>query len=141
MEKGETLSSLAQKYYGMSNASLVDLLLDFNPEIADANLIRVNQKIKIPKITEEFLIIQSPDLTYKIHLGTFWKADVPIAYVNEPVLMGKQIEILARRVSPQETWYRVVVGKFRNREEVLKVIGLLKTNGILPLFGGFPKTS
>jgi len=136
VQKGQNISFLAQKYYRIVNATLIDLILDFNPEITNAHLITVNQKIKIPKITEENLVIQSSDHTYKIHVGTFWTSNFAKLYRDEPSLKGKEIEILTRRVSSQETWYRVVVGKFDNKDETLKVIDLLKKKRLLPLFGG-----
>ena len=139
VQKGQNISFLAQKYYRMVNATLIDLILDSNPEITNAHLITVNQKIKIPKITEESLIIQSSDHTYKIHVGTFWTSNFAKLYRDEPSLKGKEIEILTRRVSPQETWYRVVVGKFDNKDEILKAIDLLKKKKLLPLFGGSPQ--
>ena len=71
VQKGQNISFLAQKNYRMVNTTLIDLILNFNPEITNAHLITVNQKIKIPKITEENLVIQSSDHTYKIHVGLF----------------------------------------------------------------------
>jgi phage tail protein X len=139
VKKGETISQLTQKYYGMANKTLIDFILDLNPEITNVHLIIVNQKIKIPNITEESLIIQSPDRTYKIHAGTFETPDNAKLYSDEPVFKGKKIEILPRKVSPRETWYRVVIGKFDNKNEVLKMISLLKKNDLLPAFGGLLK--
>jgi general secretion pathway protein A len=140
VEKGQTISSLAEKYYHMSNPTLVDLILTFNPEISNAHLIIVNQTIRIPKITEEHLIVQSPDLTYKIYIGTFGSPNFARLYRGEPVLQGREIEIVPRAISPGETWYRVMVGKFDNADEVLKMIDLLRKRGLLPLFGGSPKS-
>jgi cell division protein FtsN len=37
-----------------------------------------------------------------------------------------------RKVSPEETWYRVTAGKFDTREEGLKTIRALKKKGLLP---------
>jgi cell division protein FtsN len=139
VQKGQNISLLAQKYYRKANTTIIDFILDFNPEITNAHLILIDQKIKIPEITEERLIIQSSDRTYKIHVGTFWTPDFAKLYRDEPSLEGKEIEILARRVSPEETWYRVVVGKFDNKDEIFKVIGLLKEKSLLPLFGGTAK--
>ncbi len=140
VEKGQSLSFLSQKYYRLSNPTVLDLILDFNPEITDPGLIQVNQKIKIPKITKEWLMHQSLDRAYKIHVGTFWTPDFVKPYKNEPALKGKEIEVLPRKVSPQDTWYRVVVGNFKNRDEALRVIDLLKEKKLLPLFGDIPKT-
>jgi len=139
VKRGYTISYLTEKYYGMANHTLMDLILDSNPEIKDVHLILVDQKIKIPKITNELLTRQSTDHAYQIQVGTFQSSDLVRFYNNEPVLKGKVIEIFPRKVSPQETWYRVVVGKFDSEDEVLKIIDFLKGNGLLPAFGGLPK--
>ena len=139
VQRGQNISLLAQKYYRMANATVIDFILNVNPDIANAHLITVNQKIRIPRITEESLIIQSPDHTYKIHVGTFWTSNFVRLYRDEPSLKGKEIEIFTRRVSPQETWYQVVIGKFDSKDEILKEIDLLKKKGLLPLFAGSPQ--
>jgi len=136
VKKGYTISYLAEIYYGMVNRTLMDFILDLNPEITDVHLILVDQEIKIPKITKELLTIQSTDHAYKIKVGTFQNPDFVRFYSNEPVLKGKVVEIFPRKVSPQETWYRVVVGPFGHKEECLKVIDQLKEKGLLPVFGG-----
>jgi cell division protein FtsN len=114
--------------------TLIDFLLEVNPNITNVNLIIVDQKIKIPHITEELLIIQSADRTYKIHAGTFETPDSARLYSDEPVLKGKKIEILPRKVSHRETWYRVMIGKFDDKNEVSKTISLLRRKGLLPAF-------
>jgi hypothetical protein len=139
VKKGQTLSQLSQEYYGMVNLTLIDLLLELNPTIADVNLIIVDQEIKIPHMTEGLLMIQSPDHTYKIHAGTFEAPDSAKLFGDEPALKGQTIEILPRKVSPRETWYRVMIGEFDNKDEVLKRISLLKEKRLLPAFGGLPK--
>jgi type II secretory pathway predicted ATPase ExeA/phage tail protein X len=139
IKKGQTISSLAQKYYRMVNKTLMDLILVSNPGITDVHLILVDQKIKIPKITEELLIIKSPENTYKINAGTFQTPIFARLYRDEQALKGRKIEILPRRVSPQETWYRVVIGEFDSEDEVLEMIDLLKGKDLLPAFGGLPK--
>jgi len=140
VKRGYTISYLTEKYYGMANHTLMDLILDSNPEIKDVHLILMDQKIKIPKITNELLTMQSTDHAYKIQVGTFQNPDLARFYSNEPALKGKVVEIFPRKVSPQETWYRVVVGPFGHKDECLKVIAQLKENGLLPVFGGILKT-
>jgi general secretion pathway protein A len=140
VRKGQTVSQLTQKYYGRADLTLIDFLLDLNPEITNVHLIMVDQKIRIPHITEELLIIRSPDHTYKIHMGTFEAPELAEPYNNEPALKGKKVEVFPQKVSPRETWYRVMIGNFDNKDETLKMISLLKGKGLLPAFGGFPKT-
>jgi hypothetical protein len=139
VEKGQTLTLLAQKYYHTGNTTLVALILDFNPEITNANLILIDQRIKIPKMTGELLILPSTDRTYKIHLGTFQNPEFVRFYKDASALKGKAIEIFPRKVSSQDTWYRVVVGPFGNKGECLTVIDQLKEKGLLPVFGGILK--
>jgi LysM repeat protein len=139
VKKGQTLSQLSQEYYGMVNLTLIDLLLELNPSIDNVHLIVVDQEIKIPHLTEGLLMMPSPDHTYKIHAGTFEAPDSAKLYGDEPALKGQTIEILPRKVSPRETWYRVMIGKFDNKDDVLKRISLLKEKRLLPAFGGLPQ--
>ncbi len=139
VEEGQTMHSITRKYYRMVNRTLMDLILVSNPEIADVHLILVDQKIKIPKITEELLIIKSPENTYEINAGTF-QTPIPVRLYNEErALRGKKIKIHPRQVSPQDTWYQVVIGKFDTEDEALKMIVLLKEKDLLPAFGGLSK--
>jgi cell division protein FtsN len=99
----------------------------------------VHQKIKTPEITEASLVIESSPNTYKIHMGTFGRAEDAWRYRDEIALKGKEIEVIPRRISPSETWYRVVAGRFSTKEETLKMISLLKEKGLLPAFAMSPK--
>jgi general secretion pathway protein A len=139
VKRGQTLSFLSRQYFNIANATLVDLILDSNPEITNAHHIVVDQSIKIPKITEESFIIQSPDRTFKIHLGTFWVRDLAKPYGDDPALKGKTVEIIPRKISPTENWYRVIAGDFETREEALKMVTHLKEKGVLPSFAQSPK--
>jgi hypothetical protein len=139
VKTGQSISRLAQRYYGRSNITRADFILDFNPEITNANLISINQKVRIPKITEESLIVKSSDRTCKINVGTFWSPQFAELYRNEPSLKGKGIEIVAKKAAPNEIWYRVFVGKFNNEDEALKVISILRYKKLLPLFTAEPK--
>ena len=138
VKEGQTISSLAEEFYSTLNPALITFILDFNPEVTNADFITVGQKIRVPKPTEESLILMA-DQTYKIHVGTFVTPESQTLYRNEPALKGKEIEILPRKVSPKTTWYRIVIGKFDYKEEALRTAGLLKEKGLLPLFLGASK--
>jgi hypothetical protein len=45
------------------------------------------------------------------------------------VLKGKTVEIIVRKISPHERWYRVVAGPFATREEAVKTLGVLCRRG------------
>jgi type II secretory pathway predicted ATPase ExeA len=133
-KKKDCIFSLAQKYYHVANETLADFILQSNPEIANIHLIKVNQQINIPEITEESPIVRLPNHTYKIHLGTFLTKISAETYNHEPSLKGRRLEIIPLRVSPGETWYRVLAGKFDDRGDCLKVVATLKEKALLPIF-------
>ena len=139
VKEGANLFSLCRKYYNQANTTLVDHILGFNPGITNPHLIRVDQEIEIPEITEASLIIESSDGTCKLYLGTFLRPDSVRQYKDEPALEGREIEVIPWKVSPRETWLRVMVGKFDNKDEGLKTIQILREKGLLPSFGGYPK--
>jgi general secretion pathway protein A len=129
VKKGAMLYSLAYKYYHASNETLIDHILKFNPEITNPNLILVSQKIKIPEITESSLIVQSSESLYKVHLRTFANLKSAAQYRLNVALMGKEIEIAHWKISPGETWYRVMIGPFASKDEGLKFIEEIKKKG------------
>ncbi|MFH1757483.1 MAG: AAA family ATPase [Pseudomonadota bacterium] len=135
VKENATIRLLAQKYYNLSNTTLVDYILRFNPEITNPDLVKANEKINIPEITEEALIIQAPDGTYKLHVATFLIPELVEKYKNEPLLQGKKIEVIPRNFSNEQTWYQVMVGNFASREESLAAIQALKEKKLLPHFG------
>ena len=139
VKEGWTLSILAQQHYNHVNPTLIDLILEFNPQITDLNLIFVNQQIKIPSITEELLLIQTPGQSYKIYLGTFNDEQFGHSFKKNLVLKGKTLEVVPRKVSPRDTWVRVLAGEFKTREESLRAIRALRQQDLLPAFVGSPK--
>ena len=130
--KGKTLYSFARDYYHRANPTLIDHILESNPHIKDLDRIPTDRKIAVPEISEESLLAQSPDGSWKIRLGTFEKLQEAKGYKGEPLLKEKEIEIVERRVAPETTWYRLYAGKFDTKEEALKTIQGLRTKGLLP---------
>lgn len=134
VKKGWTLSLLAQQYYGNVNPTLLDLILELNPQITDLNRIFVDQQIRIPSLQEERFLIQAPDQSYRIHLGTFSDKEVVASFKDSQALRGKSFQIIPRKVSPQHTWFRVLAGEFATRQESLKAIQTLRQQGLLAAF-------
>ena len=136
MQQGWSLSFLTRRYYQSVHLTFKDLILEANPQITDANIIHVNDEIKIPMITEEAFLIPSSDQTYQIHLGTFNSPESLKDFESQPALKGKKLQIVPRKASPEEIWYRLIAGNFANKEEALEVIRILKGKGLLPAFSG-----
>jgi general secretion pathway protein A len=137
VQKGDSLYTLLEKYCQVANTTLVDYVLQLNPRITNPDRLLVNQKIKLPAITEESLIFKSSEGAFKIHLGTFLEPKYADFLREEALLKGKEIEIISRKLPAGETWYRAVAGIFKTREEGLAAIRDLKRKGLSPFFPGF----
>jgi hypothetical protein len=134
VKKGTTLSFLALQYYGKFNESLIDLILFYNPNIKNIDLIHVDQKIQTPELSEEALIIQGANKKYGIHLGTFSDSKKANKFKNQSALIGEKITIQSKNISSKRTWYRVEAGIFESKQEALAVIKTLRGKGLLPFF-------
>jgi general secretion pathway protein A len=135
----DSLYSIALRNYGVANTSIVDQILEANPEIGDPNKLSDHQRVRLPEVREESLLIPVGDGTYQVRLGTFLKPEYAAFLKGEPTFRGKTVEVLPRKLPSGESWYRAVAGKFNTREEGLKVIQELKRKGLSPYFPGFRK--
>ncbi|MCE5264826.1 MAG: AAA family ATPase [Deltaproteobacteria bacterium] len=122
VQKGANLYALAYRYLKGADETAIDHIMQLNPGITNPHLIRVNQKIKIPEITDSLRIVPHSDGGYRVHLKTFASLRSATQYRQSVTLKGKQIEVVPWKVSPQETWYRVMAGPFRDRAEGSKAI-------------------
>jgi general secretion pathway protein A len=137
VQKGDSIYTLCEKFYGVANTTLVDYILEANSKIANPNFLRVNQKIIFPPITESSLVVESSPGAFQVHLGTFLKPQYTSFLNEEPSLQGKEIAMLPRPVPSGKTWYRAMVGTFKTREEGLEFVRTLRSKGLLPAFEGF----
>jgi phage tail protein X len=136
---GDSIYTIAAENYKVSNTSVVDRIMALNPKIADPDLLPANQKITLPEINEESLVIQSSDAAVKVRLGTFMKPEYAHFLKGHPALQGKNVEIVPWKTPSGKTLYRATAGKFETREEGLQVIRDLREKGLSPYFEGFKK--
>ncbi len=132
VKKGANLHALSQQYYREANATFMDRILELNPDITDPNVILVNQKIRIPEITASLLVMKSSGGGFKVHIGTFLNREVALQNRDRAAQSGKNVEVVSRKVSERETWYRVLAGPFASREEGLMFLEDMKKRDLLP---------
>jgi type II secretory pathway predicted ATPase ExeA len=130
VKEGDKLYLIAFKYHKVADETFIDHILKINPEITNPNLILVSQKIKIPEMMESLLIVQTSARLFKVHLRTFRNLKSASQYRHNIASMGKEIDIVPRKVSPEETWYRVMAGPFAAKNEGLKFIEEMKQKGL-----------
>jgi hypothetical protein len=138
VKKGWTLTLLSQQHFNGVNPTLLDLIMEHNPQITDLHRITENEKIRIPVITESLFLSRDPDRGYSIFLGTFGDRQPIEVLRKQPVLRDKTIRIAPRKVSRDETWYRASVDGFQTEEQALQALRSLKQQGLLPAFAASP---
>ena len=132
VQKGDTIFSLARKYYQSDNRTIIDLILQANPGIKDSSIIKPVERVKIPEINESALILKSGDNDYAIHLATYANPAAAGIYQNEPLLKDYRVEVIPYTVAPRKGFYRIVAGPFKSRDECLNMIEQLKKKKLLP---------
>lgn len=131
LKEGESLYSLALSNYHRADETIFDLILQANPTITDVREIHDNQEIILPVITPESYIKKAPDGTYQIHAGTFETLELATSCSTKVSDSGKQRSIKPHKFSSKDTWYRLTIGSFNNKEEALKTVNLLKEQDII----------
>jgi phage tail protein X len=135
----DSLYNFALQHYRVANTSVVDRILEANPQISDPHKLPSNLEVRLPEITEESLLVAAADGTFQVRLGTFLKAEYSAFLKGEPALRGKPVDIVPRRLATGETWYRALAGKYSTRQEGVEVVRQLRDKGLSPYFAGFKK--
>ena len=138
VQKGDTIFSLARKYYQSDNRTIIDLILQANPGIRNSSIIKPGERVKIPEINESALILKSGDNDYRIHLATYANPAAAGIYQNEPLLKDYRVEVIPYTVAPRKGFYRIVAGPFKSSSECLNMIKQLKKKKLLPALSGAP---
>ncbi|MCK5257754.1 MAG: SPOR domain-containing protein [Deltaproteobacteria bacterium] len=131
-DEGGSLYFLALNHFKKANGTLFELILQANPSITDVRQINDHQEIIVPVITAESYIIKKiPDGDYRVYIGTFATYAIAAAYSQKVGNAEKLIFIDSREFSSQDTWYRLMMGDFKDKEEALKIVGLLEEKGLI----------
>jgi hypothetical protein len=130
-EEGGSLYAIAKKHYQKANETLFDLIVQANPSIVNVRKIGDDQKLFVPPIVPESYIGKSNDGEYRVHIGTFETFDLAVAYSRRVAETEKLLFIEAQDFSPEDTWYRVIMGDFEDKEEALKTVNLLKEASLI----------
>ena len=124
--EGATLSSIATRHYGFVSATVLDCILESNPEIADVDLVRAGSQVLLPQAVGKARVVKRPDGSLGIHAATFMTHREARDYVGKIGSDLGRVDIVKRRVAPRKDWYRIVVGPFASREEARSALQSLE---------------
>jgi len=130
-EEGGSLYALALKHYQKANETIFDLILHANPAIRDVRKIRDEQKITLPVITAASYVNKVADGEYRVFIGTFETFESAATYSKKISTTKKLLAIEPHDFSSRDTWYRLTMGDYPNREEALAAAVALTEKAIL----------
>jgi type II secretory pathway predicted ATPase ExeA len=131
LKAGGSLYSIALNTYKKANPTIYDLILRANPEITNIREIPDNQEILLPDITRESFILETVNNTYQIYAGTFDTPKSAKVCTDKLASLGKQSIVQDHTFSPRDTWYRVTLGNFNSKKQVLETVDLLLEQDII----------
>jgi general secretion pathway protein A len=120
VQPGDSVSGIAIRRYGQASPTILDLMKLANPNVTDIDMIVVGQTIRLPQLEEAFPILNEGDgryalLAYSTVEG--WRANT---LSDELKSKGFSASVSHGRLGATKPIYRVVVGGFNSRDEVLE---------------------
>ncbi len=123
VNKGDTVAKLAADYYGRIDAGIIQAVRKANPEISSLDLIHRGQKISLPQLN---IVSQ---VLFSVSVASFQAMDEAKALFGDLVDKGHQATIYPYADTRGDTWYRVTIGTFTNREEAVEYSKQLQGKG------------
>ena len=130
-DEGGSLYALALKQYQKANETIFDLILSANPAIRDVRKIGDGQKITLPLITPASYVTKLSDGGYRVHIGTFETFEEAVTYSKKISTTKKLLAIEPHEFSSRDTWYRLTMRDYSNKEEALQAAVLLKEKALI----------
>jgi hypothetical protein len=130
-DEGGSLYSLALKHYQQANETIFDLILSVNPAIRDVRKIGDGEHITLPVITPASYVTKLSDGGYRVHIGTFETFEAAVTYSKKISTTKKLLAIEPHEFSSRDTWYRLTMGDYSNKEEALQAAVLLKEKALI----------
>ncbi len=128
ISRGDTVSELVLKVYGNYSALALDLIKEFNPDIADLDRILIGQRIVLPSISRDTLLRQHTDGTYQLILGAFPTEILAEKSAQNARAKGYKATITRRRVAGSRAFYRVELEKIPDVATVDRAWKLVEGN-------------
>ena len=133
IQNGSTVFQIATDAYGSRSAILgIDLIRDFNPNIANLNWINAGQDLLLPALNEETLLRQQPDGSFRLVVASFLSRREAEDFAERIVRDGFTVVVTVRPVSNNLVLHRLEINGLKNREDAKHPVQIGFTNGWLP---------
>jgi phage tail protein X len=132
-KEGDMVSAMAVQEYGVSNKTIWDIIKRANPDIQDLDRIVVGQKIILPALDMDSIILKDENGAFSIHIATFRSYGSAADYASR--FLGEQypMAISPVRIVGEKMWYRVSVGSVPSRREAIELAARIVELNQLPI--------
>ena len=129
IQNGSTVFQIATDAYGSRSAILgIDLIKEFNPDIANLNWINAGQDLLLPALNEETLLRQQPDGSFRLIVASFLSRREAEEFAERIVRDGFPVVVTVRPVSNNLVLHRLEINGLKNREDAKQPIQIGFTN-------------
>lgn len=127
LQPGNTLSGMALEMYGSHSMLGLDLIKEFNPHLEDLDRIRAGEAIVFPPLTQETLVRQQADGSYRLILASFHKQSEAEKLLRDVRQKGYTADIAPRQVARSLSVYRVEIEGLPDHAAVSRARDLFNT--------------
>jgi len=118
IQYGSTISKLASDVYGATSFLALDIIKEFNPQIANLNSVYPGQELLLPPLTQETMLRQQPDGSHRLIAASFPSRTEAADYARLLSDVGFHAVITPRRVSDDLLLQRVEIADVKSFEEL-----------------------
>jgi type II secretory pathway predicted ATPase ExeA len=132
IQYGSTVFQIATDAYGSSAVLGMDLIKEFNPDIPNLNWINAGQDLLLPALSEETLLRQQPDGSFRVLVASFLSRREADEFAERIVRDGFPVIVTARPVSNNLVLHRLEISGLENLEEAKQTVQIGFKNRWVP---------
>jgi type II secretory pathway predicted ATPase ExeA len=132
IQYGSTVFQIATDAYGSSAVLGMDLIKEFNPDIPNLNWINAGQDLLLPTLSEETLLRQQPDGSFRLVLASFLSRREAEEFAERIVRDGLPVIVTVRPVSNNLVLHRLEIDGLKGLEDAKQTVQVGFKNRWLP---------
>ncbi len=115
---GDTLSALVRAVYGRVDYTLLDVVKEANPHVANIDVIEAGQRLRFPQVDVAAMVRRWGD-RYVAHVATVPDSRLAAAHsLAVSLAAGLTVRSVPIPLTQErEGWYRILVGDFASRDQ------------------------
>ena len=121
IKPNDWLASIAFREYGSNSGTVIDLIQTANKNIKNINRIYHGQKITLPRITRDSMIVEGEGNNFHVHYASFYNFKDARLVTQKLLGEGKKAFLVPSRQGENQV-FRVYMGIFPNRNQAEKAV-------------------